>query len=53
MDGSVGTKLKQEFLSNYKSFENASESTDDCPTNGFTCDLNKNEGERKQHKRLK
>ncbi|XP_037535057.1 glutathione hydrolase 7-like [Nematolebias whitei] len=42
MDASVGTKLKQEFLSNYKSFENPSESTDDCPTNGFTCDLNKN-----------
>lgn len=48
MEVSAGTKLKQEFSSNYKSFENPSELSDDGSTNGFTCDLNKNRGERGQ-----
>ncbi|XP_024864971.1 glutathione hydrolase 7 isoform X3 [Kryptolebias marmoratus] len=42
MNVSSGTKLKQEFSSNYKSFDGPSELNDDCPTNGFTCDSNKN-----------
>lgn len=49
MDASVGTKLKQEISSNYKSFDNPSELPDDRPTNGFACDSNKNHGEMNQH----